>query len=353
VRVPRITGELDRAPDDRLAAALARVPWEIARPAAGQKPLMARNVVVREVAADFEAGGYTAPPPEADEPLRVLLVFAEAPGSRPLAMRLERETLLDLFYDEVMPNRRVRVDVLCHGVTRRRLSEQVESAGGYHVVHWSGHGHHDLLELHGEDGGPDLLSGAEVLQLFADAGGFLPHLVFLSACQSGTFVEARDWGSLRRAITGAGSAGTEPANRAVGTEPALAGDRDADAEPETRPGYAGTALALLRAGVPQVVAMRYEVGDAYARDLARAFYRRLLAQQKPLARTGRAGGGGGRGARRPGQDRPGRRGGPPLAPHLRRCLRLPVEAHAAPPRRLSPPPRPRAGGPQRSLPRGL
>jgi hypothetical protein len=35
------------------------------------------------------------------------------------------------------------------------------------------------------------------------------------------------------------------------------------------PGYAGTALALLRAGVPQAIAMRYEVGDAYARDLAR------------------------------------------------------------------------------------
>ncbi len=30
---------------------------------------------------------------------RVLLVFAEAPGSRPLAMRLEREQLLALFHD--------------------------------------------------------------------------------------------------------------------------------------------------------------------------------------------------------------------------------------------------------------
>ncbi|HEY2738274.1 MAG TPA: CHAT domain-containing protein [Thermoanaerobaculia bacterium] len=48
-----------------------------------------------------------------------------------------------------------------------------------------------------------------------------------------------------------------------------------------QPGYTGTALALLGAGVPQVVAMRYEVGDAYARDLAGLFYRRLLADPNP------------------------------------------------------------------------
>ena len=46
---------------------------------------------------------------------------------------------------------------------------------------------------------------------------------------------------------------------------------------QQQPGYTGTALALLAAGVPQVVAMRYEVGDDYARELARAFYRHLLA----------------------------------------------------------------------------
>ncbi len=44
--------------------------------------------------------------------LRALLIFAEAPGSRPLAMRLERQRLLDLFFDDIMPDRQVRVDVL-------------------------------------------------------------------------------------------------------------------------------------------------------------------------------------------------------------------------------------------------
>ncbi len=108
--------------DDRLAAAFARVPWEIARPAAGKDALFERNLVVR-MEMPGESPAWEPPAPGPDEPLRVLLVFAEAPGSRPLAMRLEREQLLELFYDEVMPRRRVAVDVLCHGVTRDALRE--------------------------------------------------------------------------------------------------------------------------------------------------------------------------------------------------------------------------------------
>jgi len=271
VRFPEPTGKED---DDLLGAAFARVPWEIARPAAGEATLMERNVVVRVVTAGLDAGAWMAEPPPPDQSLRVLLVFAEAPGSRPLAMRLERETLLDLFYDDVMPNHRVQVDVLCHGVTRERLREQVESANGYHVVHWSGHGHHDLLELYGEDSASDLLTGSELLVLFTEAGGFLPNLIFLSACLSGTFVDARDWASLRAALAGT-AAGTGATRQAETAElPRVVAEQ---------PGYAGTALALLRAGVPQAIAMRYEVGDAYARDLARGFYQRLLAQQAPKA----------------------------------------------------------------------
>src|SRR6266545_916184 len=216
--------------EDRLAATFARVPWEIARPATGQEPLLERNLVVR-MEMPGASPAWAPPPPDPGEPLRVLLVFAEAPGSRPLAMRLEREQLLGLFYDEVMPRRRLSVDVVCHGVTRDALREKVRDASGYHVVHWSGHGHHNRLDLSGEPGG---ITGAALVKLFAEAGGFIPQIVFLSACLSGT-------------------------------------------------GYTGTALALLGAGVPQVVAMRYEVGDAYARNLAGLFYRRLLADSQPKA----------------------------------------------------------------------
>jgi len=247
--------------ENQLAAAFARVPWEIARPAAGQEPLLERNLVVRMERPD--APDYAPPPPGPDEPLRVLLVFAEAPGSRPLAMRLEREQLLGLFYDDVMPRRRVSVDVLCHGVTRKSLSEKIRDASGYHVVHWSGHGHLNRLELLGE---PDGLTGAGLVELFEEAGGFIPQLVFLSSCLSGTLVGVRDWAALEAALREGEAGGTRKA------EP-----EKIDQVIAEQPGYTGTALALLGAGVPQVVAMRYEVGDAYARDLAGLFYRRLLA----------------------------------------------------------------------------
>jgi tetratricopeptide (TPR) repeat protein len=260
---------LVRLPDpqaDLLAAAFARVPWEIARPAPGQDPLLARNLVVRAVPAGTEPTGAEdeAPGLAADEPLRVLLVFAEAPGSRPLAMRQERERLLGLFFDDILPRQQVEVDMLCHGVTRALLRERVQTRGGYDVVHWSGHGHHNLLELVGEDGKKDAITGEELVRLFEEAGGFIPRLVFLSACLSGALVRARDWGALRAALRG-------EQERKSGEEATL-GDVLKD-----KPGYTGSALALLRAGVPQVVAMRYEVTDGYARRFAERFYQHLLA----------------------------------------------------------------------------
>jgi len=252
--------------DDPLAAAFARVPWEIARPDADAPALMGRNLAVRTVLAD--ASDALPEPPAADEPIRVLLVFAEAPGSRPLAMRLEREQLLALFHDRILQERQVDVHFLCHGVTRDALAELVSEHGGYHVIHWSGHGGHDVLELYGDGGRPDYLTGEGLVELLDEAGGFVPRLVFLSACLSGTLLHVRDRAALEAAL--AADAGTRRA------EP----EAIAEAVKEES-GYTSTALALRRAGVPHVVAMRYEVGDAYARDLASRFYRRLLADAAP------------------------------------------------------------------------
>ncbi|MCX4239718.1 CHAT domain-containing protein [Paraliomyxa miuraensis] len=257
VRVPA-------AANDVLAAAFARVPWEIAKPSKGERPLMQRGVVVR-VATEMPA----EQPKPTQGVVRVLIVLAEAPGSRPLATRLEREVLRQLFEEEILPHRNVEVDVLCHGVTRDVLRERIASRNGYHVVHWSGHGHHNLLEIMGDDGGRTTISGEALVQLFADAGGFIPRLFFLSACLSGTLVEKADWEALRRALRGEepeAKAG-EKGERSLGEALSL----------DNAPGYTGTALALLRSGVPQVVAMRYSVGDDYARELAWWFYKRLLA----------------------------------------------------------------------------
>jgi hypothetical protein len=105
--------------EDVLAAAFARVPWEIARLTDGTR---LRNIVVRAATTATQPGDVAIPNEArrmaAGETLRVLAVFAEAPGARPLAMRREREQLHALFAQHILPSRNVELDVLCHGVTR-------------------------------------------------------------------------------------------------------------------------------------------------------------------------------------------------------------------------------------------
>lgn len=170
IQLPGATQE-----EDHMAAALARVPWEIARPAADQRTLGERNLLVR-VVHDM-AAPTTQPLDLGDEEcLRVLFVFAEAPGSQPLAARLERKQLLRLFEKEIYPDRRIMADFLSHGVTREQLEAQIADRGGYHIIHWSGHGHLNLLELAKAGGGRDHISGEQLLDL---CGGFIPRLGFV------------------------------------------------------------------------------------------------------------------------------------------------------------------------------
>ncbi len=256
--------------ENHLVAALARVPWEIAKPKADAETLGERNLLVR-VVHDMQAP--TSRPVELapDESLRVLFVFAEARGSRPLGARKERRELLRLFEKEIYPQRRVVAHFLTHGVTRERLIDQIQQHNGYHVVHWSGHGHLNLLELAKPGGAKDLLSGGELLDLFAKTGGFLPRLVFLSACHSGDILRVKDWKDFL-----AVAQSKEPGTKEAETK---------DLDLQVQPGFTGTAHALLHGGVPSVVAMRYTVGDDYARELAVEFYRALLAHPQPKAAT--------------------------------------------------------------------
>ncbi len=256
--------------ENLLAAALARVPWEIARPAANQPTLGERNLLVR-VVHDMAASVTEPLELKADEALRVLFVFAEARGSRPLAARLERRELLRLFQKEIYPQRRVVADFLTHGVTRQRLEAQIRENGGYHIVHWSGHGHLNLLELAKAGGAKDQLSGGELLDLFTNAGGFIPRLFFLSACHSGDILRVRDWNDFL-----AVAQGREPSAKQSPTT-----ETTKDIPLDQQSGYTGTAHALLRGGVLSVVAMRYAVGDEYARELSLEFYRALLAHAQP------------------------------------------------------------------------
>ena len=257
--------------ENPLAAALARVPWELARPQAAAESLAERNLLVRVVHERQDAAS-TPMDLAPDELLRVLFVFAEARGSQPLGMRRERRALQQFFAREVYPGRRVVAHFLSHGVTRERLSAQVRGQGGYHLVHWSGHGNRNLLELARPGGASDPISGQDLLDLFLDAGGLLPRLVVLSACHSGDLLRVQDWDDFL-----ALAQGKEPATK----ETPVPADPIRDLDLADQPGYTGTAHALLQGGVPTLVAMRYAVGDDYARELALHFYRALLADPRP------------------------------------------------------------------------
>ncbi|MBL7181215.1 MAG: hypothetical protein ISS65_13565 [Desulfobacterales bacterium] len=103
---------LPKADEDPLAAAFARMPWEIARTEINTPTLMDKNLIVRAITDDIPDMDAAATKQAAriaagEEDLRVLLVFAEAPGSRPLAMRREREGLRDLFIKEILPKKNV------------------------------------------------------------------------------------------------------------------------------------------------------------------------------------------------------------------------------------------------------
>ena len=255
--------------DNHLAAALARVPWEMARAAVDQPTLGERNLLVR-IVHDMVAPATQPLALDRDECLRVLFVFAEARGARPLAARRERQELCRLFAQEIYPQRRIVADFLTHGVTRQRLQAKIQGNGGYHIVHWSGHGHLNRLELAKPGGAQDFLSGEDLLDLFIRAGGFIPRLFFLSACHSGAILRVQDWNDFLAVAQG----------KELGTKDAPASETK-DISLDERPGYTGTAHALLQGGVPSVVAMRYAVGDDYARELAVEFYRALLAHAQP------------------------------------------------------------------------
>ncbi len=256
--------------ENPLVAALARVPWKIVRPASDAQDLTERHLLVRVVHAMQEL--TTTPIDLApDKPLRVLFVFAEARGSHSLGLRQERRALRRLFEQEVYPKRRVVAHFLSHGVTRERLAAQIQEHGGYHIVHWSSHGNRNLLELARPGGADDPISGDDLLNLFLDAGGLVPRLVVLSACHSGEILSVQDWDDFLAVAQGKESAAKETAVPAPATK---------DLDLTDQPGYTGTAHALLHGGVPSVVAMRYAVGNDYARKLTLRFYYALLADPK-------------------------------------------------------------------------
>lgn len=266
----------DTANGEALAGMLARIPWEMAR-LGHEYATLSKNNLRLCIVHPMQAPDSRTPTLATSEALRVLFVFAEARGSTPLGMRQERRSLQALFQNHIEGKRNVMAHFLAHGVTRMQLADQISAHGGYHIVHWSGHGQQNTLELAAPGGTSDLITGQELLALFQQPACIAPRLCFLSACHSGDSEPIHNWEDF-----------LHEQERGRRTRRAAANDNAAQREASglEQPALTGTAQALLAGGVPSVVAMRFAVGDHYARELALAFYSALLVNNGPKSVAG-------------------------------------------------------------------
>jgi len=257
---------------------LTRIPWELARDERGQTlPDVSLAVQVLPSGAmpddaSLERDLTNPRPFELDGPLRVLLAFAQSRGQTALAMRAMRERLRTFFLKELAPRYQVELEVLQYGVTQEALQRAARQGGGYHIVHLFAHGHEDLLVLEDDEGQDDRVSGEKVADLLSGDFAAPPHLVFLTACHSGEVKVQREIAALWQAL-----------RQVEGLMEAAEEDSDFWEMLKDFPSYTGTALAMLRAEVPQVLAMRYTVEEKFAFDLAETFYRHVLLDKTPPA----------------------------------------------------------------------
>ena len=205
---------------------IASIPWELMRSPNDISPLVVTNTaLVRTLASNKP----TEPRPIRDT-LNILVITSNPPGTDPLNIARELDQLNTVW--ATLPN--VRVEIVDKPSKARLLD--ILSKAEFHIVHYMGHGGFDpanggklMLE---DDAGQPLLVGATDFAVWLQNEPL--HLVFLNACNTGT----------------------------TGTDTLL------------HP-YAGLATALVRAGVPAVLAMQFPISDAKAIVFAKTFYDRI------------------------------------------------------------------------------
>ena len=209
-----------------LDSAADALPWELlADPEAG-RPLALRHPIVRSLP------GADDPRPAIEGPLRVLAVVATPVGTAPLDTAAELRRVRDALH-RFVESRAIDLRVVT-ATSFGDLTRALED-GPWHVVHYVGHGTRQpdgtgALVLHDDATGHDVVTGAALGATLTATGDV--RLVVLNACHTAT---------------------------ADGGDP-----------------FAGTASALVRAGVPTVVAMRRAITDAAAVAFAGALYAGLV-----------------------------------------------------------------------------
>jgi hypothetical protein len=169
-----------------------------------------------------------------EPPLRILVMAASPNGVAALDLKQEQVRLAAALAP-LVGQRRAEI-VWLAGQRWRDLQEAMQR-GPWHVFHYIGHGAYDeaqgegVLVVADDDGGPRLLSGDEFARLFDGQPAL--RLAVLNACEG-----AR--GDEQRAFSSLGS-------------------------------------ALVRRGLPAVIAMQYALSDGAAVEFSRTFYTALAA----------------------------------------------------------------------------
>ncbi len=209
---------------------LATLPWEAMYDQVTGAYVARRGRLVRNVPV-------AAPPTpvRVDLPLRILAVVSSPRDLQALDVERERAQLEEALSDLVAEG---LVEVCwARSATWAGLQSKL-MAGPWHVLHYIGHGDFDpqrdegLLALTRSDGRADLVEASRFTDLLGEARP-VPRVVVLNCCSG-----------------------------AAGSGSGL---------------YSGTAAALVRAGVPAVVAMQYQVSDAASAEFTRGFYAAIAA----------------------------------------------------------------------------
>jgi hypothetical protein len=213
---------------DPLLAPLAELPWEclFSLEQGGFLGLQRRTPILRHMRLPLPPG--RAPVAQA---LRVLIVSSQPCSMPQLTLKKEGKRIADALGTlpgvETYPLHNPSVEEL-----RDTLLEK-----DFHVLHFMGHGEFDaesgqgVLYFTNADGSDRAVSGTLLASHLADLHSL--RLVFVNACE------------------------TACAN--------------------ARAPFAGVAAALLRAGLPAVIAMQRPIGDESALEFSRAVYRRTAA----------------------------------------------------------------------------
>lgn len=205
---------------------IASIPWELMRNPDDLSPLVVSTTALVRTLATNKA---TAPR-QRGETLNILAITSNPQGTDPLDIARELDQLRGI-WDGVEG---IAVDII-EQPSKRLLLDKLQDKD-FHIVHYMGHGGFDpatggVLML-ADDAGQPLQVGAVDFATWLQKEPL--ELVFLNACNTGT----------------------------TGTDTTL------------HP-YAGMATALVRVGVPAVLAMQFPIPDAKAIEFARTFYHRL------------------------------------------------------------------------------